>query len=328
MPLSSEQYFGVKAMTQAINALPDNPTIIQSLGVFTPEHLTTTYVNIARKDQHLTLVSAVPRGAMGDSSKETRHAPQTFHTLHLPRHDIVLADDVQNVQAFLGQNKLETVASRINDKLVAMKTDIDYTREALMLGALLGSIKNADGSELVNLYQRFGLTRTTHILDAGESAEVGAGLDKILTAQNKKRGGDMSSGWAVLCSESLMQAIVYHKTTKEAYLRYQETKVYREGGTNIAFEYKGIKFIQYDHDFGNSLKIADNQGIILPLGTKQSFKEFLAPANYSETVNTLAMPYYAKREPMKFGKGWELEAQSNPLPMLLRPEVVATVKLA
>ena len=42
----------------------------------------------------------------------------------------------------------------------------------------------------------------------------------------------------------------------------------------------------------------------------------------------MAQPYYAKREAMKFAKGWDLEAQSNPLPLVLRPELVATIKTA
>ncbi|MEK7391887.1 MAG: major capsid protein, partial [Fibrobacterota bacterium] len=46
----------------------------------------------------------------------------------------------------------------------------------------------------------------------------------------------------------------------------------------------------------------------------------IAPGNYNETVNTLGQEYYAKAEAMKLGKGYDLEAQSNPLPLNLIPK--------
>ena len=45
----------------------------------------------------------------------------------------------------------------------------------------------------------------------------------------------------------------------------------------------------------------------------------------NETVNTRALPYYATREKLPHDMGWSLRAQSNPLPLVLRPELVATL---
>ena len=137
----------------------------------------------------------------------------------------------------------------------------------------------------------------------------------------------MVNGWLCLCSPEFMQALVYHKSIEPLYIRYQDGKAYREGDTSVEFAHKNIRFVQYDYDFGNGVKIKDGEAILLPLGTRTTFAEYFAPANYSETVNTKAQAYYAKRTAMKFDKGWELEAQSNPLPLVLRPELVATVKV-
>jgi len=49
------------------------------------------------------------------------------------------------------------------------------------------------------------------------------------------------------------------------------------------------------------------------------FLTYYAPANYVETVNTIGLPVYAKQASMKFDKGIELETQSNPLNLCLRP---------
>ena len=49
---------------------------------------------------------------------------------------------------------------------------------------------------------------------------------------------------------------------QEIYLRYKEAQVYRDGSSaNVEFEHMGVKFIQYDHQFGNSQSnIADERG--------------------------------------------------------------------
>jgi len=60
---------------------------------------------------------------------------------------------------------------------------------------------------------------------------------------------------------------------------------------------------------------------------KGVFRMFNAPANYNEAVNTLGQPFYSKAEPRKMGKGWDLEAQANPLAMCLFPEALVELKV-
>lgn len=330
MPLSNDRLFGVKPMTEAVNKLPPLPTTIRGLGIFTPKYLTTTHVDVELKNNALTLVEAVPRGAPGEPVAADKRNIETFGLLHLPKNDVVNADDVQNVRAFGSDNKTETVAEKVNDKLAAMKADIELTREHLMLGALLGKVMNRDGTtELLDIYRRFGLTRAEHAwaLDQANT-KVGQKIDATITALKKLKRGEAVSGWACLCSPEFMQALVYHDSIVKLYERFQDGKTYREGETNVEFVHKQIRFIQYDDDFGTAVKIKPGEAILLPLGTRETFREFFAPANYSETVNTKAQPYYAKREKMKFDKGWDMEAQSNPLPLVMRPELVATLKIS
>ena len=328
MPLSNESHFGVRPMTEAIKRLPVTPTIIRSLGIFKPEYLSTTSVVVESVDGVLSLVPSVPRGTPGAPvATAARGTRQSFEMLHLPKHDIVRADDVQNVKSFGSDNKAATVAEKVNDKLADMKFDIEYTREHLMLGAIKGKILDADGSPLVDIYQRFGLTRKIITWNlSGADSNVGKMIDDAITDLSKKRGGEPVSGWYVLCSPEFMQAVAYHKTMVEIYQRFQEGKMYREGDTNVGFQHKNIEFIQYDHVFESGLQIAAGEAEIIPKGTRQTFSEYFAPADMNATVNTKALAYYASREKLMHDKGWSLEAQSNPLPMNKRPELSATIK--
>lgn len=329
MPLSSNSTFGIRPMTESINKLPTSPTIIRSLGLFKPEYHTTTYVTVESKNGVLSLVSAVPRGTPGAPVSGDRGDPQTFNMLHLPKNDVVRADDVQNVRAFGSDNKAETVAEKVNGKLLGMKSDIEYTREHLMLGALKGKILDADGSTIEDLYTRFGLTRKVFTWQlSAATTEVGKQIDQAKTFLGKKRMGESISGWYVLASEEYMEKFVYHESMKRIYERYQEAALYRGESTNVSVVHKGVTFIQYDHVFPSGEKIPDGEAIMLPKGTRKTFKENFAPGDMNETVNTKAKPYYASREKLQHGKGWDLHAQSNPLPLVLRPELLATIKLS
>lgn len=330
MPLSDESKFGVRALTTAINRVPAAPTQIRELAIFKPEYLDTTYADVENQEGKLRLIKSKERGMSGDSLPEKRREIRTFRIPHLPVEDVVLADDVQNKRAF-ASTEVETVQSRVESKLAEGKSDLEYTREHLMLGALQGKILDADGSILYDLYKEFNLTRDSYALGLNNAkTEVGAVLDRHLSKHKKLLKGAPVTGWVALCGLDFLTKLKYHDSIKPLYQRFEDGVVYREGSSKetlnpIEFMHKRIKFIEYTGDFGdNAAKIADNEAILLPIG-HGLYKEYFAPANMNETVNTTALPYYASRERMRHGEGWDLKMQSNPLPLCLRPELLATL---
>jgi hypothetical protein len=64
------------------------------------------------------------------------------------------------------------------------------------------------------------------------------------------------------------------------------------------------------------------------MGTQNTFKTILSPADFVETVGTLGIELYAKQEMKKFGRGIEVHTQSNPLPICKRPAVLVKVSSA
>lgn len=330
MPLTDNSKFGVQALSASINRVPATPTQIRDLAIFEPTYMTTTSVEVENQDGELRLVQSRERGMSGDSLPEKVRQSRMFKIPHLPINDVVLADDVQNVRAF-GSTQAETVQARVDAKLADGKNALEYTREHLMLGALQGKILDADGTLLYDLYQEFSLTRQTYAFGLGSAkTEVGAVIDRHLTAHKKLLKGAPVTGWIALCGAEFLEKLKYHDSIKPIYQRFQEGSVYRESQSTlnpIEFAHNGIKFVQYAGNFGErGAKIADNEAILLPLG-KKLYKEFFAPANMNETVNTPALAYYASREKMKHNEGWDLKMQSNPLPMVMRPELVATLTL-
>lgn len=321
--------FGVRELSIAINQLPTTPSIIRSLGVFKPEYLRTTYAEVEYQEGKISLVPTKERGMGGVPVAPKNRLVRTFKVPHLPIHDVIRADDVQNLRAFGTTSQLETVANVVNDKLADAKQQLEYTREHMALGALMGKILDADGSVLFDLNDEFKIERKEHVFNLSDNkADVGKLIDKVKTAQAKEAKGEPVTGYIVLASEAFMQAVIYHNSVKEPYMHYQASSQYKDkDNTHVEFNFKGVKFIQYDHLFESGETIADGEAIWLPAGTRNAFREFFAPADMNATVNTKALAYYASREKLEHDKGWSLHCQSNPLPMVCRPDMVATLKL-
>ena len=331
MPLSDESKFGVRALSAAINRVPAKPTQIRDLALFEAKSLTTTYAEVENQDGTLVLIQSKPRGSTGDSLQQKKRQTRLFQIPHLPIDDVVRADDVQNVRGF-GKEEAETVEAKVNELLGEGKESIEFTREHLQLGALGGKILDKDGDVMYDLYKEFDLKRQTHTFAlSSEKTEVGALIDKVLADQRKLLKGAMTSGWVALCSYDFVEKLKYHPSIKAMYERYREASLYREGNKEainpIVFEHNGVKFIHYTGEFGTAADIKAGEAFLLPVA-KGMYKEYFAPADMVEFVNTMGKPYYASREKAKHGKGWELHMQSNPLPMVLRPELVSTLKMA
>ncbi len=261
MPLSNDARFGVQAMTEAVNALPVTPTQIRDLQLFKPVYLSTTYVNVEEQEGQLNLVQSKERGSQGDPSISRTRKMKSFKIPHLPKDDVVLAEDVQNIRGF-GTTQAQTVESTVNDKLADMKSDLEYTREHLALGALQGLILDANGDVLFDLNAEFGLTRTPQSWALGnDGTKVGGKIDQTITALRKKLKGEMVSKWVCLCGAEFMEKLKYHDSIKALYERYRDGATYREGSLNhISFEHNGVQFIQYDGEFGTDADIATNKG--------------------------------------------------------------------
>ena len=89
MPLSDNSKFGIKALTQAINTIEPVPTQIRDLGIFTPQYLTTTYVDVENRNGVLQLVQSKERGVAGAPVSDKTRTVRTFRIPHLPVNDVV-----------------------------------------------------------------------------------------------------------------------------------------------------------------------------------------------------------------------------------------------
>lgn len=239
----------------------------------------------------------------------------------------MLPSQLQGIAAFGQESAAAPAATVINDHLQELKNSIEATREFQRVGALRGKLLDADGDVLCDLFKEFevGQKKITVALSNKDTNVRKACLDAKRFAESKL-GGVMVTGFRSLCGPEWFDAFVDHDKVKAAFANYQEAQDRLGGDVRSGFTFGGIQFIEYDVTVSGQRFIPVDVAQVFPVA-KGVFRMFNAPANYNEAVNTLGQPFYSKAEPRKMGKGWDLEAQANPLAMCLFPEALVELKV-
>lgn len=321
--------FSVVSLTKAINETKHVPSRISELGLFSEEGITTTNVMIEKQGNALSLVPSGSRGAPATPVTGDKRTAIPFSATHLAQVANILADEVQNVRPFGAEGDVETVQGIVNKRLTKMRRNLDATIEHHRMGAIKGQILDADGTTvLLNLFTAFGVTQQTKSMVLGTTTTKVR--QKIVEAKRlieAELGGLMYSGVRALCSPGFFDSFVGHDSVVAAYDRWQDGEFHRQD-IRAGFYHGGVFWEEYRGTVGGVSFIADGEAYLLPEGVPDLFVTHYAPADYLETVNTIGLPYYAKQEELRMGKGVELEAQSNPISLCTRPRTVIKLTAA
>lgn len=311
--------FSLNTLTASINNLPYQPQGLAALGLFEERGIATLDATIEEQDGVLSLVDVRPRGAPGTPVGGTARKVRSFRVPHLPEVAAILADEVQGVRAFGTDNQAEVLQTRINERLAIMRRNIDYTIEAHRLAAVMGSFYDANGSA-ISLFTTFGVSQQNLSFALGTATtSIRNKCNATLGLVEDALGGLPFSGIRVECGKTFWDGLTAHSKVEETYLNTQMAADLRRD-PRLEFEFGGITWAR--NRGTSAVKIPDGEAYAIPTGVPGLFITRFAPANYVETVNTVGLPYYAKSEPMKLGKGMDLEAQSNPLNLCTRPAAI------
>jgi hypothetical protein len=322
--------FTPSTLTKAINTLPKAPSVLGDKKIFKVIPVKTTTVTIEAINGKLVLVSNTDRSADPTHKGNSKRKRITLEIPHLPKTATILPDEL-NVQEF-GSDAPEGTAQAtvINNKLQGMKNDIMTTVEFHRVGAISGIILDADGSSVIyNLFDEFGVQqKNINIQFSVATTDIRKQvLDGKRHAQ-KKLGGAIVREWIGYCSSTYFDDLTAHDTVKEAFANWQAAQDRLGGDMRSGFSFAGVTWIEYEVEVtnanGQATKfIPDGKARLVPI-TDDLFATYLAPANYNEATNTLGMEFYAKAEERRMGKGWDLEAQSNPLSVCTAPDALVT----
>jgi hypothetical protein len=325
--LLNDEAFSLSSLTASINDAPFVPGRIATLGLFAEEGVTTTTVQIERDGETLALVESKPRGGAGQIVVGTKRQLIPFNTVHLPERATIFADEIQNLRAFGSETELEAIQSLIDKRLGKMRRQLDATHEFHRIGAIKGQVLDADGkSVIVDLFDRFGLKQQVLAMKLGADGSFRQKIQDLLDMIEDSLGSLPFSGVRVFCGRSFWRTLIDLDDIRQTYVATQMAASLR-GDPRDTIDFGGVTWERYRGRVGGAGYIADDEAYAVPEGVPDLFITRFAPADYMEAVNTNGLPYYAKQENLRFDKGTEIEAQSNPIHLCTRPRAVIKLTL-
>lgn len=325
--LFQDDAFSLSSLSAAINEQPYVPGRIGTLGLFEEDGITTTTIQIERDGDTLSLVAAGERGSPAAVVVGSKRGMIPFNTVHLPQRATIKADEIQNLRAFGSETELEALQTVVNRRLAKMRRQLDATHEFHRIGAIKGAVLDADGKTvLIDLLKYFWIDQTVIPFELGKAdTEIRVKCVEVQDAIEDALGATTYTGVRVLCGRAFWNRLIVAKAVKETYLATAMAASLR-GDARDAFDFGGCTFERYRGRVGDIGYVADDEAHAVPEGVPELFITRFAPADYVEAVNTTGLPYYAKQELMDFGKGVEIEAQSNPIHLCTRPKAIVKLK--
>ena len=324
--------FNVVSLTDSINILPNNYGRLRELNIFPYKGVRTRSIIVEEKNGVLNLLPTQPPGSPGTTGKGGKRTVRSFTVPHIPHDDVILPQEYEGIRAFGSETDMEAVAQVMNDHLQTMRNKHAITLEHLRMGALKGIIPDADGSTIYNLYTEFGITsKTVDFVLGTAGTNVQTKCFEVVRHIEDNLKGEVMNGVRVLVSQEFFDKLIAHEKVKSVFEGHTAAMDKLGGDPRKNFPFGGLFFEEYrgvasDPDGTSRRFIASGEGHAYPEGTMNTFKTIFAPADFTETANTLGLELYAKQQPRKFNRGIDLHTQSNPLPICYRPSVLVKVR--
>ena len=323
--------FSVLSMTDAINVRPNMYGLLKDQKLFTPKPLFVPRASVDIKNGVLSLVPSGERGGPRTPNLSAKRQLREYRIPHFPLTDRIIADDISGVRSFGTNDQLEAVQDVVLNKQEEMDLKLDITEEHLRMGAIKGDVLDADGSTLINWFSEFGVTEK--VVTGFGTGDIKAKSNQVKRHTEDNLKGDVMTHVRAYCSGGFWDALMGNTSFSDAYQYFENTKDGNPLRADLrkGFIHQGIEWMEYRGraDFtqpdGSSVTlefIPDGEARFVPVGTMQTFREYEAPADYFETVNTLAEPRYSKVWVDQSDTFATLEAQMNRLPICLRPAML------
>lgn len=311
-------------LDDAIMNTPSVPSRLLSEGMWRRKNLLTTSVMVEFVHQSIHLIPARSRHDASNMKTFGQNSTvRSFTVPHLPLTTVIRAEQLQDVRKMGTLDALTSNTEVMADEIMAHRSHHDATLEHLMLGAIKGQILDADGkTELFDLFREFNITKPSQALPfSTASSDLGQNIEQMVRQLKKALRGDVATGVNVLCSPEFFDALVSHKSTKEAWQRYQDNVLAREN-TGGKFAWKGANFEIYDYSLGAGSMIEAGHAHAYLTGTRHTFALYYAPANLFSEVNKVAKPFYVDVAALEHQRGISIYSESNPLPLCLQPQTL------
>jgi hypothetical protein len=297
------------------------------------EGVSTTSVSFEQVGGAISLIQTTRRGAPAPQETQDKRTLRAVEIPQVKLEDTIGVHQIQNIRQLGSTDSLRGARSVIDAQIGKMGLRHDLTLENLRLGALRGVVLDKDGTEILDLYDFFGVEPVeewdfSEVLNA---AGTEASFDTVRTfchrvtrsiKRNLKAPWPAGARIHAFAGDNFFDRIVDATSVKNVWDGWAAAE--RRLGGNYAhgiYEFGGILWENYQGTDDNETVAIDSDGVrFFVTGVPGLYAEYYAPADFMETVNTIGLPRYAKIAPDgRFNRSIFLHTQQNPLPICTRP---------
>ena len=317
-------------MTAAIQLLPNRYGRLGALGLFAPEPISQRQVTVEQIEGELRLLPAVALGAPATVGSPETASMRSFTVPHIPHNDVVLPEEVQGKRGFGLAAAEDPLAQVMMRKLTRMRWKHAQTLEYMRAKALHGITKDGAGRTVYDWHAEFAITAKSVDFKLGtETTDVLGKCREVLRHVEENLKGESMTSVHAMVSPGFWDKLIVHKRVEEAYKYFEANAGLNPLRQDLrtGFRFGGLAFEEYLGTVTLSTGQTDSlltvgEGIAFPMGTTDTFRTFLAPANLMDAVGTYGQELYAYQIARENGTGIDVYSQSNPLPIVKRPALV------
>jgi hypothetical protein len=338
--------------TESLIVIPNTVGITNALGLFQDDYRTQKNIEIVRSTKRSHILEDRNWDERNQTIAGREHDSLLLKIPHFPLDDAITPNDIDGiVQAgsLAEFAELETVASVRADKMIDMREAHALTLEAARMQMIVSGTAYAPrGTVVTNFYTEFGVTRTEIDVDFSGAADPRATINTAKKAvRNGLRDGQAGTvrSFVVLCSDSFYMALQQNAFVTDAFKYVDQGQALSvllgRGGNDVAgldarFEQMslfGCTFINagaagYENAAGTFVPfIPEGDAYMLPVGVRDLFKTYYAPANRFGTVNRRAQGSYWYEYLNEKDDIIEIMTEQNFLNALLNPAAVVRLFL-
>lgn len=326
--------------TASINEIPNQSSFIKSKNLFDVSFTDQEAILFDKIESSYTLLpDSNRRGGKPSYGKDDDVSTFSLPLAYFHHEDAITKQDYMSKRRAGTADQGEVQANVIAKKLANGRRMVDQTHEYMMLQAIKGVCKTPQGTTLADMFSEFGLTQVEIDFDLGTATtDVDAKCSDVKDAmvKNLKTGGVITGTPEVLVDRSFMKKLKSHPNVVQAYLnstsnvRYQQDlSSYMTWGISDVFEYQGLRFLVYGHEFTlpdgtTEAAIATDTGHVIPDVVGDSvFRAWYGPSQRLDVDGGSEMFSFEYRDPKQ--RSHEIEFETAPLMICTKPAALIKV---
>lgn len=336
MDVFNNNAFNTFSMASAIERVPYRPQMLGNLGLFDPRPVRTEDFAIEERNGTLSVIQTSERGTTPEQRSREKRNLRKFSTVRIAKADTIRASELAFIRAFGSETELMAVQSEVTRRLAGptgLRAEVELTWENMRLGAIQGTVVDADGTTLIDWFNEFGVSQDAEIAFDFSNAgygDVKTKANQVIRQMSRGSSGAMTTGAQVyaLCGDDFYDDLTKKEEVRETFLNTTPGQAERlrnqVGAAFDAIEYGNIVWVNYrGTDDNSTVAVPTDKAKFFPVGAPGVFEVVWSPGEDFASIGAEGMSLYPLTIPDRDRNRWvSIELYSYPMFVCRVPQML------